>query len=64
MRQRIKDTDYLAGRGHTNDELTGYIGRAVINLIMSITCATLTRGHLIKQAPARGRDLSHAVTPS
>jgi phenylacetyl-CoA:acceptor oxidoreductase subunit 2 len=32
--------------------------------IMMITRAAFTRGHIIKQTPARGRDLSHVVTPS
>jgi phenylacetyl-CoA:acceptor oxidoreductase subunit 2 len=32
--------------------------------VMMITRAAFTRGHIIKQTPARGRDLSHVVTPS
>jgi phenylacetyl-CoA:acceptor oxidoreductase subunit 2 len=32
--------------------------------VMMITRAAFTRGHVIKQTPARGRDLSHVVTPS
>ena len=32
--------------------------------VMLITRAAFTRGHVIKNTPARGREASHVVTPS